>query len=68
MCVRPPPCADPGKLLPVKASIPSLLEDDEDEVPPQPEPPQEEEATMSAVRKGKRKARAESPVSDALDD
>lgn len=56
-----------GIFHPVKVSIPSLLEDDEDEQPPQPEPqPAEEE--MSAVRKGKRKARPDSPTSDVLDD
>lgn len=55
-----------GIFHPVKVSIPSMLEDDEDEqpeAPPQPPPP-EDEAGMSAVRKGKRKARSDSPPLD----
>lgn len=52
-----------GTFHPVKVEFPKLLEDDENEVPAPPEP-QEEDEGMSAVRKGKRKARAESPTSD----
>ena len=51
-----------GIFYPVKVSLPSLLEDDEDEVPQAPDPAEE---AMSAVRKGKRKARPESPTSEA---
>ncbi|TCD63964.1 hypothetical protein EIP91_004733 [Steccherinum ochraceum] len=52
-----------GTFHPVKVEFPKLLEDDENEVPAPPEPREEDEG-MSAVRKGKRKARAESPTSD----
>ncbi|THH30324.1 hypothetical protein EUX98_g3848 [Antrodiella citrinella] len=55
-----------GIFHPVKVSLPSMLEDDEDEQPeaPPPPPPPQDEAEMSAVRKGKRKARSDSPPLD----